>query len=310
MDYQESVVSSITEIPALVATFAAANGWTVSGANYTRPGGGLTFALAAAISGVTHTLTWSQGGESARIVSPRLNGTTDTPVTSIPSKVHLFAATTPEPFIAIVVEYGFNSYRHLYLGNMVKAGAYTGGEVIAGTQVPVSNSGFAYPMSYRYGHYLFQGQRNDVAPFNFRGGVNCPHASNPTSWRRFYGPASPFFNQNDSSYAIGGFVDDINDGYVARGRSPFAGVQILTPINLYASIPTTDDTVFAPLGHPAGVRMINMADMEPGGEFVIGSQNWMCFPAWAKGGTTVAKSASGWAAAETSYNVGYAYPKD
>ena len=149
MAYQESVVSSITEIPALIATFAAANGWTVSGANYTRPGGGITFVLDATISGAAHTLSWTQGTESARIISPRLNGTSETPVTSIPSKVHLFAATTPQPFIAIVVEYGFNSYRHLYLGNMVKAGAYTGGEVIAGTQVPASNSIYAYPTFWR-----------------------------------------------------------------------------------------------------------------------------------------------------------------
>lgn len=319
MAYQESVVSSMGEIPELVATFAATAGWTVTGTAaspiLTRPGGGLSFQLTDSVSGNDHILAWTQTGGSqattnARVISPKLNGTSGSPVVSIPSKVHLFGDTEPEPFLVIVIEYGFNSYRHLYLGNMVKAGAYTGGEVISGAQPPASNSPFSYPMSYRFGQYLFKGQRDDVVPVANRGGVYCPHASNPTSWRRFYSAAWPFFNQNDSTYAIGGFLDDINDGYVARGRSPFAGVQILTPINLYASIPTTDDTVFAPLGHPAGVRMINMADMEPGAEFVIGSQTWMCFPAWAKNGQTVNRSAAGWGEAETSYHVGYAYPKD
>jgi len=312
--YQESSITSLSQIPALVATFAATNGWTVTGVSsspvLTRAGGGISFQLAASVSGADHTLTWTQGGENARIISPRLNGTSGTPATSIPSKVHLFADDSPEPFMAIVVEYGFNSYRHLYLGNMVKAGGYTGGEVVGSANMGASNSIYAYPMSYRNAHYLFGGMRDDIATYNMKGGVNAVHAGNPTSWRRFYGPQWPFYNQNDSSYAVGGFKDDVNDGYLARGKSPFAGVQILTPLNLYASIPTSDDTVFAPLGHPAGVRMVNMADLEPGGEFVIGSQTWKVFPAFAKGDATVLKSTSGWGVAETSFNVGYAYPKD
>lgn len=321
MAYQESVISAMGDIPELVATFAAAHGWTVTGAAsapvLTRAGGGLSFQLTDSISGNDHILAVAQSGgatatANARIVSPKLNGTA-TPAVSVPSKVHLFADSTPEPFLAIVVEYAFNSYRHLYIGNLVKASGFTGGEVISGAQPLNSNTSFQFPTSYRTAHYLFGAFPNGVVAQANSGGVHVNHADNPTPWRRFYGTGSSFpgwFTTMDSSVALGGFCDDINDGYIARGRSPFAGVQLLSPITLYASVPITGDTLFAPLGHPAGVRHVNMADLEPGAEFAIGSQTWKVFPAFSKGPTTVAKSASGWGLAETSYDVGYAYPKN
>lgn len=319
MAYQESIVSAITDIPALVATFAASEGWTVSGTTspiLTRPGGGLSFQLTAGISGSDHTLQWAESGGStatnnARVTSPKLNGTAGSPAVSIPSKVHLFADTDPEPFMAIVIEYAFNSYRHLYLGNLVKASNFTGGEVISGAQAFNSASSSHYPMSYRSSEYLFSGHWKGVLAEANSGGLYAAHANNPTAWRKFFCDASyPFYGNFDGTEAIGGFGDDVNDGYLARGRSAFAGVQILTPVNLYATMPISGDTLFAPLGHPAGVRMINMADLEPGGEFEIGSQTWKYFPAFAKGATTVARSSAGWGVSESSYNVGYAYPKD
>lgn len=321
MAYQQSSITAITDIPALVNTFAVANGWTVTGTSsspiLTRTGGGLSFQLDAAISGNDHTLTWTETGSTAtnnaRIVSPKLAGTSGTPVVSTPSKVHLFAAATPQPFLAIVVEYGSNSFRHLYLGNLVKASAFTGGEVISGANPRNTSSAFEFPLGYRNAQYLFGGTKSSAVGQANAGGLKAAHASNPTPWRRFYcgSWAYPYYGTFDGSEAIGGFCDDVNDGYVARGRSAFSGVQILVPINLYAAMPVTGDTLFAPLGHPAGVRMVNLTDIEPGADILIGSQTWKCFPAFTKGGASVTQgSGGGWGVAETSSVVGYAYPKN
>lgn len=320
MAYQESVIAAITDIPALVYAFVGAHGWTVAGTSgspiLTRSGGGLSFQLTASIAGNDHILALAQSGgavatSNARIVSPKLNGTA-TPSVSLPSKLHLFADSTPQPFLAIVVEYGFNSYRHLYLGNLVKASAFTGGEVISGCQPLNSNSSGSFPLSYGIAQYLFSAFKSPAVVAANSGGANVNHVSNLTQWRKFYAdPGYPWFGNFDGSEAIGGFNDDVNDGYIARGRNSFAGVQLLTPINLYAAMPITGDTLFSPLGYPAGVRAVNMQDLEPAGEFVIGSQTWKVFPAFAKDtATTVAKSTSGWGLSESSYFVGYAYPKD
>lgn len=314
MAYQSYTIAALSEIPPLVADFAPGNGWTVTGSSdapvLTRSGGGMSFQLT---YNASHVLIWTETGgsvatTSARIRSPMLNGSISTPTVSMPTKVHLFASADPEPFLSIVIEYGINSYRHLYLGNMVKMGSYSGGEVISGAQPNASSDRYAYPMTFMDAQYLFAGNRRSTGSLDVRGGVRVIHSDNPIPWRRFYGPAYPYFDQNDSTFAVGGFGDDINDGALVRGSSPFNGVYVLTPINLYISLADASSTNFAPIGYPAGVRLVNMANLAPGAEVTIGGITWKCFPVFSIDNWYIYKS-SGWAANESSYNVGYAYPK-
>lgn len=314
MAYQQSTISSLADIPAIVAAFASGKGWTVSGNTFRRAddSSATVFTLAADIQSTDHWLrVTASGAPRAMIRSPKLNGTAAVPQIPLPTSLHLFASATPQPYIAIVVQYDYNRYRHLYIGNVVKFGAYTGGECISGTNVYASNNGFdRYPISYRFdtGH-LFQASSRTMAAAD-SGGIRVQHANNPTTWRQFFGTDN--YNpmgQFDTTTVLGGFGDDINDGYVARGQSPFAGVSILTPINLYASMPVTGDTVFVPVGYPAGVRLVNMEDFDPGVTITVGDSQWMVFPAISKNPVLDApKSATGWAQFETSGMVGYAYP--
>lgn len=319
--YQQSSITAITDIPALVYAFAAGAGWTVTGTSsapiLTRPGGGLSFQLTASISGFDHMLSWAQSGGSeatsnARIYSPKVNGAFSTPNVSIPNKVHLFADTVPEAFLGIVIEYSFNSFRHLYLGNLVKASAFNGGEVISGATAKSGRDFFPY--YFREAQFLFAAANGGslIGSAN-SGGVYVNDAANPTKWRQFSRRADFSFPYSvDGSEALGGFTDDINDGYLARGRAAFAGVQPMVPMNLYAGVPVTGDSTFSPLGYPAGIRMVNMLDLEEAGEFTIGSQTWKYFPVFTKSAATSISQSSGggWGAGETSYYVGYAYPKD
>ena len=316
MAYSQVSVSAITDIPAAVATFAAANGWTVSGQNY-KYGTGVEFTLSATISGFDHELKWAATSDvrvtsAAKIRSPKLNGTVATPTVSIPSSIHLFTGTSPAPFLAIVVEYGFNSYRHLYLGYVEKQGSFTGGEVIGATAFPASSSGPSYPMTYRDDgvQYLF-GARSRAFDAANQGGVLVDHASNATKWRRFYGPTGINTITNFAgTEGLGGFKDDINDGYIARGRSRYAGINLLVPMNLYSAQGSGSSVQFVPIGCPAGIRAVNMNDIDPKSSIMISTDEWMCFPAISKTADSVSKSASGWGAGETSAMVGYAYRKN
>lgn len=305
MAYSSHSVTAITDIPALVFTFAAANGFTVAGSTVDG------FTLTAAIASYDHTLTWSKGGApNARIRSPKLGGTASVPTVSIPSTLHLFGATGD--YLAIVIEYGPNLFRHLYLGYTEALGNYTGGAVVSGTAFFNSSSAVSYPIGYRDSRhqYLFSANQSGIAAGEC-GGVNVVHADNPVAWRQFKGPTS---STPSTAWAgtevLGGFRDDVNDGYIARALSSYAGVNLLVPINLYATKGTGASAQFVPLGRPAGVRAVNMDGVEPGQEILIGSTTWKVFPAFTKSESdTVGVITGGWGAGETSGMVGYAFLK-
>lgn len=319
MAYQQNSITALADILPLVYSFAPTAGITVGGTSGapTLTINGVAFLLSAVTSGSDQELRWT--AQSAPTItsyaatrSPKLNGTT-TPDVSVPSKVHFFAGVTPQPHFAIVIEYGYNSYRHLYLGMMEKPGSYSGGQVMSGNSQFASNSSANFPLSYRDNRhqYLFSGFQTFRGPTD-AGGVMVDHANNPTKWRIFDCPTGT--NPLDAMTgveAFGGFSDDINDAYLARAFSTYAGVNILSDINLFAPSGSGASANFAPIGNPVAIRTINMAGIDPGTVLTIGSEHWYCFPAFSKtDGTTVGKSAAGWAAGETSYMVGYAYLAD
>lgn len=322
--YSQHSISAITDVPSLVSTFAAAAGWTVSGSSgspiLTRPSmsGAVSFQLTGSVSGYDHELTWTAVSapvvtSSAKIRSPKLKGTASVPVVSMPTKVHLFGDMLPAPFMAIVVEYGYNLYRHLYFGYVEPFGSFTGGEVIGAANFGSSASpAGVYPRNYKdlIAQYLFDAYQNQWAATQ-SGGVRAEHTDNAVPWRKFSGTTGPNSVLNlTTQTAIGGFKDDINSGYLIRGRSQFDGAAVLVPMTLYAVRQGGNPPTFAPLGVPAGVRMINLTDVDPGTEIVIGSQTWKVFAAWKKNPTTtINQFGSGWGEDESSGMVGYAYPE-
>lgn len=315
MAYQQSTISAITDIPALVAAFAASHGWTVDGSTLQRGDDptAAVFTLAANITGSDHTLTvTASGAPSCVLRSPKLRGTAGSPEVPLPTSLHIFADSDPEPFIAIVVQYDYNQYRHLYIGNLVKYGDYVGGECVSAANVHASNNGFdRFPIHYRFDtNHLFNASSR-VMSDTTSGGVRVTHANNPTTWRRFFGTnAFTPMGNFDNATVLGGFGDDVNDGYLARAVSPFSGVNVLVPANLYASMPVTGDTTFVPIGHPAGIRLVNMESFDPGDVINVGADEWMVFPAIRKDPTNLdaPQLPGGWAQYETSGVIGYAYP--
>lgn len=317
--YSTSAITAIGQIPALLATFAAAAGFTVNTSNPDEPiitavSGGKAFRFRTLIGSATqHDMILDGNGDTditsdARARSPILAG-----VSQAPTRVNLIGDQTPQPYLGIVVEYGTNLYRHLYLGNMQKVGNYTGGEVISAMTGPAATS--VGDIDYREPSrtfYMF-GARSTLWGSANVGGVRVVHADNSVPWLLFDSPTtgSAITSGWVAGRVFGGFGDGVNDGYLARGRSPFAGVSILTPVNLFNPVPITGETSFRPLGHPAGVRLINMLDHPPGSSFDIAGETWHAYPALSRNLSTsmppTAGSGGQWRTSESSYMVGYAY---
>ena len=343
MAYSVHNITQITDVPALVGAFAAANGFDtdLSSPNTPRircPGDSnsvednLWFQIQATISGTNnqnHDCWWSEGyggsnsladDDIARITSPKLNGsgaTTANPTVSLPTRLHIFgtAVATDSPFIACVIEYGFNSYRHLFFGKMEARGNYTGREVIAcaGGRRGSTSASPEHWTDDGCAHFMFSGF-SQVQGVGGYGGVRVIHVDNPTEWRRFDSPiiTSTPFDEYTNEMVVGGFQDGFNDGWVMDGKAAFAGLNLLVPINLYAPIPISagTDTSFYPLGRPPGVRMVNMQDLEPGQQITVGNETWRVFPHTTKSAETQQINGVGgvnWPSYETSYYLGYAY---
>lgn len=332
--YSTYNISALAEIPPLVKAFAALNGWTTSGVCVvTRPGGGKSFSMYAEPdmafdSGRAKALAIVEVGSNplrgVRTHLPIWGGgpTLAEPNILFPTKLYLFGGEEEgQAYISGVIECGFNAYRHFYIGNMVKLGDYTGGEVIS-----MNCGAYAWQGTYaeiNYGtsgqvRYLFSAHQNraiDDTQFGgtrFSGGVNVVHADNPNSWRSFYA----FMNGGQPYYdyqVFGGSRDGPNDGFAAKARSNYAGAQILVPINLFCPDSTQAhyDVRFRPIGYPAGVRIISMENLAQGQELEVGNKHWRAFPEFSKWPERlITNEGSGWVRRESSYRAGIAHLTD
>lgn len=330
MAYQEYTITTIADIPSIVASFAANMGWDVAAGpvlrhpNYKGLGpGGLAFALTATISGLNHDLKWTcttDATRSAACRSPIFQfAVTPNGVTQTPTKLYLIGMLAPEPYIAIVIEYGYNLYRHLYLGYMEKQGVYDGGMCVSAVNGPtLQNFGDYHWLDNRNTQYLFKGHSDSGVTLGdaFRGGVEVIAAENPTSWRRFNDKVSAGFAGESQAIGqgnfevYGGFGDGFNEGYVAKGKNRIAGANILAPINLYISRKITNDWRARGIGRPTGVRMINIDEIDPQATFDVGGETWHSFAARAKDSRLYDArfdTGSRYRLYETSYFLGYAY---
>lgn len=328
MAYQEYSITTLDDVPALVRSFAANMGWNVVGGNLRHPNydgagpGGLAFEIYTVSNSLNHDLFFrctTDPSRSARIRAP-IWSTTVTPFTGYkvaPTKLFLIGMLDPEPYIAVVVEFGYNLYRHLYLGYMEKQGTYGGGSVLgACTGVEVSVNGTPHFKDKGYLHYLFQGHQR-MTSASEGGGVEVIQADIPNPWRNFRdingAPSTTLMpNVNDNTCAYGGFGDDLNDNYVYKGKSSIAGANVLVPINCAVVRHIGTDFRLKPIGIPTGVRMINIQEIEPQAQIEVGGDNWYVFAAISKnadayGNRRPNEEGNRYRISESSYYLGYAY---
>lgn len=312
MAYRESACTDMDQVPGLIASFAGSLGWAVENDGAARllrrPGaGGTQFRVATVKSTVGSTnyeavsvarvglaafatnLATELRYQYALLRSPWLSSAQRQPFIPKPSKLHCFGEGGANPFLAFVVEYGFNVYRCLYLGTLGAGLALGGGEVVSvssgvtgmtQTWFDIGQSGWNGLFSGRYhsnegttglsdshgGIYIAGKDDAGVVGFSRFG---FPDGNSDPS---LAGVASPFRG------VWGGPRDGPDDQLISAGFSPFSGNVILHAINLFTAVNSGTETRAAPLGHVVGARAVNMRDIEPGSLHEIGNKLWRCFP--------------------------------
>lgn len=346
MAYATYAITAMTEIPALVKTFADARGWTTTTVSATSVTvrhptytGAKTFGVQTDHTGSGITLlerlrlTCTDASNSALVISPKLNvsqADIDSAVQVIaPSRLHLFgelggnSASSGVSFIAGVIEYGANLYRHFYLGYADKISAYEGGELITGSACWFQTQGITGVVTrpfFDVDHCIYPFSALHQAGYVDNGGMHINHVGNAQPWREFANRQNLVattlfanFSTNGHKVVLGGYKDSINSGYMLAGKSPYSGAQIMTPINLYIGKRSASEQNFQAVGNPAGVRLVHMEDLEPGAEVTVGSSVWRVFPVFSKrseanmtAASTLA-TAREWPAFNSSQYVGMAY---
>lgn len=344
MAYSVSAVSSVSEIPALVRSFADSLGFVTSGSDpavvrHPSYSGAKEFVVSSSLEGSAATrreqirlsVNGVSGVNEAIAESPKFNLTGENAASAVtvaqPTALHLFGnlegdtSDSGRSWIAGVIEYGFNLYRHFYLGYVEKMTDYQGGEVVTGS-AQAATGDTAYRTASRgdstsYSQYPFS-MKNSWAE-NSAGGLHIDHPDNPTPWRTFYAPTGSWvfdtaFSSIGNSCVLGGYMDSINSGLMGAGKSPYSGAQILTPVNLYIGKRIGASQFFQAVGAPAGVRLVHMEDLDPGTSVQVGSSVWRVFPVFAKsdslnlpgnGGTP--SNANSFPAGNSSQYIGMAY---
>ncbi len=348
MAYSAIAISSLGDVPTQVRAFAETQGWSGTDASATRSTirhptytGALEFSIEAFLTGTDVTReetlelkTDLAGGSSGWVYSPKLNPSQADSDSAVevkqPTKLHLFgnqagdASDPGDSWIAAVIEYGFNLYRHLYLGYPARHSAYTGGEIVSGSW----QYAFAYSSNSAdnrdFDHYVsgfpFSAMGYGAPGGNHLGGMHIAHAGNAEPWRTFNLSEDTFGNGYDDATQdwghkciIGGYRDSINSGYVNAGKSPFTSAQVLSPVNLYIGKRSQDQQYWQAVGRPRGVRMVHMEDLEPGAAVTVGSVTWRVFPVFSRRADfrfpymDFADNAREYPPWNTSYYVGMAY---
>lgn len=327
MGFSTNNIATLNEIPPLVATFAATQGWTVDTVTdparpmLTRPGGGLPIQIDAfdnfgtTAFGAVDLSTPSNAGNFGRTTNIRLNGTPTNPELPTPTRLFLFGGVEQgESFIAAVIEFGFNRYRMFYIGNMVRKGNYTGGEVVAGNTFDPETTSFSFPVSLNDSKFLFKGTQSYLNE-DRSGWIHVVHPDSPVEFKPFRATiSSSNANEVDNiepNSVIGGNFDNINDTLMVFGEQHFAAANVITPVNIYEG--TGDPRRLRPLGHPAGARLVNMTNLEPGQQILVGSVNWRVYPEFRKSTATSigqGPNSNSYPSDETSAFAGMAFPEN
>lgn len=340
-------VASIHDIPGAVKLFADSLGFTTAEVSATEiyvqhpaytPA--RTFTVSSFSTGAAATLreriivaTDAVGGTPAWAESPKLNPTQTNSAASVivspPTQLFLFgqlegdADDSGESYIAGVIAYGFNRYRHFYLGYVAKSTAFEGGEITTGSAFAPTGQSSSWQARFDSTQSCYPFQGTCTTDFN-NGGVYVDHANAVTKWRQFsmFKTAAsngrwPVDNSDAATFnqmVAGGFPDGINEGYLSAAFQPFSNAAVLVPINLYIgmAVPSPLAKSLAAIGHVPGVRMVDIQDMDPEDTLTLGSETWRVFPGFQKNSESAVTMVSGLGSnafmpAETSRYVGLAY---
>lgn len=324
--YETGTATGTSDLISKLATFAAARGWTVaaqttsaaSGSPATStPGrvfskGSLVFGigydssniLIAPATAVNGSASWiAQTGSSVTSSSGLLPTTNSMPGPY--QAYHFFAGSAPD-YLHVVVERTSGIFNHFAIGELVKAGSYTGGAYGAavGWQELWSAGNYANNVPDSIYHSLMfdaltsnTGGYGSVRPTVIRADID----GKTNNWM----PIRTNWGGNNAHGDIRGnaFSQDLH----ARAPSQFNQLTPLHPIIITADRPSN---LYSFLGHVPDMRGVNMTNLSAGQLLTIGSDDWLIFPAIQKTATWDSGNTTSTNQQRSSGTYGYAYKRN
>ncbi|GEK71602.1 MULTISPECIES: hypothetical protein [Halomonas] len=203
----------------------------------------------------------------------------------------LYGGNTTEPWLLITVLTEPGVYRHAFVGYLAKYGTWAGGAVCSAinwshrtTSTPATYTNasnrllFSFVSSYgainnelgKTGGVLLDGVHGDRPRALFAS------ASTYTSGGHDYDATHP--------RAGGGYRDDYAERVRDPGVMPLSGEAALVPITLFADMLRND--TWTPIGHVPGLRMVNVANLDPEQAYTYAGLTWKIFPLCRKADAT------------------------
>lgn len=312
MAYSEQTASSPDDVISKIATFAAANGWTIDRNDLVSTNRTLTLR-----NGTDHVHVYNTDTGNIRLrgsvgytagaapsAQPNVSVEAITNVGVGPyTKLYLFASATPAPHIHAVIELADGIFRFLSFGMVEKLGTWTGGTYVDASYWRVGSVSFSYQWS-SVNSALFDSNNSASQGTVSPGAIRCdiPLDSRINAWAVLQNNASyraytGLYGATEGNTSGEGFL---TSQYYSRNNPPFSGQIALGAISVEVS---RIGGFFSMAGVFPNIRYLNMARFNPGQEIAVGTDTWKVFPMLRKGTGVSGNSAP------YSNNHGYAFLK-
>lgn len=276
-----------------LAAFAAALGWSVQ--NCTT---GLNFSIGSQYYGIYWTTNsvllraaTGYSGAAAYNAQPGAAPSADCTININavgPYLAYHFFGTNQ--YLHVAIESTSGVFSHFFIGQLQKAGAFTGGFYCTGTNWNYTTSYSNSPES-AYHDYGFDRGNTQSANYSV---LRADIDAKTNNWMRF-NPTSSW----NGNYARGGVrVSSMSDSGFDTGVINYNQLTPLWPIHLFVDRPSS---FYSYAGVVQDLRIINMQNYAAGDQITIGSDNYLVFPCKQKttvtgDGTTNPSSGNyGWA---------------
>lgn len=324
--YETGTATGPADLIGKLATFAGTLGWTVAAqttsASTGLPAGatsvtGRVFSKGTLVfgigydtddvwlcgaTGVNGANNWAaQTGTSATSTSgymPRSNE-----MSGPYQAYHFFGGTSPD-YLHVVVERSAGIFKHFAVGELIKAGSYTGGAYLQAVNwymTTISSNYYANAPEDGSHRCLFDSASGNTYNASYANLVRADIDSKSNNWM-------PMFNTWQGNYSRGDFRRN-GLSYHANVYAPNNFNQ-LTPLQPFVIMADRPSSLHSIVGHPADIRGVNMTNFAPGELLTIGSDEWLVFPAIQKTATWGTINATAAAQIPSSGPYGYAYKRN
>lgn len=266
-----------------IATFAAANGWTVDrndlvGANRTvtlHKAGVSDYVHIYNTSTVAIFMSLSVGydGGLPPASQPNPSGFCQTYLLAGPYPKAFLFASGDQVWVTLAIARS-GEYRHLTFGVLEKIGVYDGGTYCDGTEWGLNNR---WAMFTPWNHAPFCAGQSSSQSDNGVVRADVPDDSRTNFFFRF-GHAPSGTTPATAATEIGNDAEGVVANLVSRAdKNAFSGRSVLHPIAVFVSR-TGSATYYSPIGVVQDVRYCSLDKFEPEQEVPIGSDTYVVFP--------------------------------